>query len=67
MQEKNSLIILIKSGLIEKLCKLISIDEKTMKMNIVTNSDPSLQAREKVLNMDLMEQLSISIEKIMMD
>ena len=38
-----------------------------MKMNLVTNSDPSLQAREKILNMDLVSQLSISIEKIMMD
>ena len=55
MSEKNQLIVKIKSGLIEKLCKLIDIDEKTMKMNIVTNSDPSLKAREKVSSMDLME------------
>jgi hypothetical protein len=53
------------------LCDIIEIDEKTIKCELpngsfITNTDPSLQAREFTKRLNISEQLEITIEKLMM-
>ena len=71
LEEKVKLIKDIQDKLVRQLCQCINIDEKTVLLNdpgnnLIVNTDPSLEAREKTSRMSLQEQLEISLEHIMM-
>ena len=70
MEDKVGQIKLIVEHLIIKLCKVIRLDIEKMKFEqkgnkLIQNTDPSMKAREMIDAMDLLQQLELSLEKIM--